>query len=106
MLIYYNSTNILDGLQHITAEGTALVQQAEDAAANQVQYLLVFRVCCKKVSRCVYAESDISLVSWCYCCHIFILKDILNLSIGVIAGYVLDLFTFILLTVLCMHAGV
>lgn len=26
-------------LQHITAEGTALVQQAEDAATNQVKYL-------------------------------------------------------------------
>lgn len=27
-------------LQHITAEGAALVQQAEEASSNQVQHLL------------------------------------------------------------------
>lgn len=29
-------------LQHITAEGTVLVQQAEDAAMNHVSFLLEF----------------------------------------------------------------
>jgi len=28
-------------LQHITAEGTTLIQQAEEAASNQVQHLLI-----------------------------------------------------------------
>ena len=30
-------------LQHITAEGTALVQQAEDAASNQVNFVIFLR---------------------------------------------------------------
>ena len=29
-------------LQHVTAEGTALVQQAEDAASSQVKYYDLF----------------------------------------------------------------
>ncbi|KAH0978537.1 hypothetical protein GBA52_028256 [Prunus armeniaca] len=33
---------IYDALHHVTAEGTALVQQAEDVASNQVQSLVVF----------------------------------------------------------------